>query len=106
MYDFIDIEKAAYKENISLRTGCFCNPGIDETNHQLKAGKLQDYFQQTGEKDYFDLIHFIDQKRGAVRVSLGYISNFEDVERFLKFCRSFLSWKKSNQFSRSQTTLA
>ena len=105
MYDFIDIEKAAYKENISLRTGCFCNPGIDETNHQLKAGKLQDYFQQTGEKDYFDLIQFIDQKRGAVRVSLGYMSNFEDVERFLKFCRSFLSWKKSNQFNRSQTTL-
>lgn len=91
LYDFIDIEKQAYEKNISLRTGCFCNPGIDETNHQLKEEKLKAYFQEEGEKDYFDLINFIDQKRGAVRVSIGYITNYKDIKIFLAFCKGLLN---------------
>ena len=90
LYDFIEIEKQAFDKNISLRTGCFCNPGIDETNHQLEKSKLKSYFQQSGEKDYFDLINFMGQKRGAVRVSIGYITNFKDVENLLLFCKNML----------------
>ncbi len=90
LHDFIKIEQAAFEQNISLRTGCFCNPGIDETNHQLQAEKLQAYFKQEGAKDYFNLIEFMGQKRGAVRVSIGYISNFKDLHVFLGFCKGFL----------------
>lgn len=90
LHDFIKIEQAAFEKNISLRTGCFCNPGIDETNHQLKTEKLRAYFKQEGAKDYFNLIEFMGQKRGAVRVSIGYISNFKDMRVFLDFCRGFL----------------
>lgn len=90
LHDFIKIEQAAFEQNISLRTGCFCNPGIDETNHQLQAEKLQAYFKQEGAKDYFNLIEFMGQKRGAVRVSIGYISNFKDLQVFIGFCKGFL----------------
>ena len=90
LHDFIKIEQAAFDKNISLRTGCFCNPGIDEINHQLDAARLKAYFQKAGKKDYFDLIDFLGQKRGAVRVSIGYITNFEDVQAFLRFCRELL----------------
>ena len=90
LHDFIEIEKAAFNQNISLRTGCFCNPGIDETNHQLDAEKLKAYFAKDGKKDYFDLIKSIGQKRGAVRVSIGFITNFEDIQAFLSFCKGFL----------------
>lgn len=96
LHDFIKIEQAAFEKNISLRTGCFCNPGIDETNHKLKAEKLQAYFKQAGRKDYFDLIEYMGQKRGAVRVSIGYISNFSDLQVFLDFCRSFLDREVDN----------
>ena len=91
MHDFIQIEQAAFEKNISLRTGCFCNPGIDETNHQLSAVKLKKYFEQEGSKDYFKLIEYMKQQRGAVRVSIGYISNFNDLQVFLKFCRGYLN---------------
>jgi selenocysteine lyase/cysteine desulfurase len=90
LHDFIKIEEAAFEKNISLRTGCFCNPGIDETNHGLAADRLQAYFRQDGPKDYFNLIEFMGQKRGAVRVSVGYISNFQDMQVFLRFCAGFL----------------
>lgn len=90
LHDFSAIEQAAYEQNISLRTGCFCNPGIDETNHALDAEKLQTYFQKEGAKDYFDLIEFMGQKRGAVRVSIGFITNFNDIQAFLKFCKGYL----------------
>lgn len=93
LYDFTAIEKAAYKENISIRTGCFCNPGIDETNHSLVKEDLITYFNRPGKKDYFDLIDFLGTKRGAVRVSLGYITNLKDLNRFLDFCKGFLNQK-------------
>lgn len=90
LHNFIDIEKAAFERNISLRTGCFCNPGIDETNHNLQAEKLQAYFKKEGEKDYFNLIEFLGQKRGAVRISLGFVTNYEDISHFLDFCKGYL----------------
>ncbi|OEK00290.1 hypothetical protein BFP97_01630 [Roseivirga sp. 4D4] len=93
MHDFLSLEQQAFERNISIRTGCFCNPGIDETNHQLKADKLKAYFNKEGQKDYFDLIEFIGQKRGAVRVSIGYVTNFNDLETFLLFCKTFLNKK-------------
>ena len=93
LYDFLAIEKAAFKKNISIRTGCFCNPGIDEKNHTLPKQKLKAYFTQAGEKNYFDLIEFMGKKRGAVRVSIGYISNFNDIEVFLDFCKTYLNKK-------------
>lgn len=93
MHDFQAIEQNAFERNISIRTGCFCNPGIDETNHNLSSSKLQSYFQEEGEKNYFDLIEFIGQTRGAVRVSIGYISNFKDIETFIGFCKTYLNKK-------------
>ena len=91
LYDFQTIEAMAFEENISIRTGCFCNPGIDETNHNLQQQKLLEYFKTDGPKDYFDLIDFIGQKRGAVRVSAGFINNFNDVLSFLNFCKKLLN---------------
>ena len=32
-YEFEQIEEMANQHNISLRSGCFCNPGIDEVNN-------------------------------------------------------------------------
>ena len=98
LYDFQKIEEMAFSENISIRTGCFCNPGIDETNHNLNQQKLQDYFKKEGAKNYFKLIKFIGQKRGAVRVSVGFINNFEDTMAFISFCSNFLDKEINKKF--------
>lgn len=93
LYNFQQIESDAFKLNISIRTGCFCNPGIDEANHELDQSQLKKYFLKEGDKDYFDLIEFLGRKRGAVRVSVGFITNFHDLRKFISFCRLYLNKK-------------
>lgn len=93
LYDFQQIESDAFRHNISIRTGCFCNPGIDEINHGLDHEQLKRYFKLEGEKNYFDLIRFLGMKRGAVRVSLGFVTNYKDIAKFLSFCKLYLNKK-------------
>jgi len=88
------IEQAANKENISLRTGCFCNPGGGEIALGITKPELDTCFHQPSKQrltiDDFRLC--IDGKStGAVRVSAGLVSNFEDVYRFVEFARGFVS---------------
>ena len=52
-------KKTANEEMISFRTGCFCNPGIDELNHCLSADELKSYFVGREHGDYFDFIKYI-----------------------------------------------
>ena len=40
------IEQAANQDNISLRTGCFCNPGAGEMALGLSTPGARDLFQQ------------------------------------------------------------
>lgn len=83
------IEHQANQANISLRTGCFCNPGGGEIALDLSAGELATCFRQYSHQDRFTVDDFrlcIDDKStGAVRVSLGLASNFADVYRFIQF---------------------
>jgi selenocysteine lyase/cysteine desulfurase len=48
--DHRDIEAAANKENISLRTGCFCNPGAGEIALGISRVELDVCFTQPGTK--------------------------------------------------------
>ncbi len=87
------VEQKASAANISLRTGCFCNPGGGEIALGIEARELSACFRQPGHEQRLTLDDFrlcIDGKSsGAVRVSLGIVSNFEDVQRFLRFARGF-----------------
>ena len=93
----LDIEAMASKANISLRTGCFCNPGGGEVALELSKTELIGCFRSTEEvkSGPFTIDDFrlcIDGKgSGAVRVSVGLASNYQDVARFLDFARKLLS---------------
>ena len=93
----LEIEEAASSANISLRTGCFCNPGGGETALELSKTELIGCFSGTSEAERprftpEDFRLCIDGKStGAVRVSVGLASNFRDVYRFVEFARGFLS---------------
>jgi molybdenum cofactor sulfurtransferase len=86
------IEEAANARMISLRTGCFCNPGAGEMALGISKQELVTCFSGSGrEMTYNDFRLCIDGKStGAVRVSTGIVSNFNDVHRFLEFARQFL----------------
>jgi selenocysteine lyase/cysteine desulfurase len=70
---------------ISLRTGCFCNPGVGEDAFGLDMRVLKRLRDaRTGSLDeYLELIGL--PSAGAIRVSFGLVSTVDDVERFLTF---------------------
>ena len=98
------IEQLANWERISLRTGCFCNPGAGEVAHGLTPEIMRSFFADgaRGAKRSHggEPISFQELRRemharfgrdvSAVRVSVGLASNFADVDAFLRFAADFL----------------
>jgi selenocysteine lyase/cysteine desulfurase len=93
--NFIDhntIEALANREKISIRTGCFCNPGDGETALGISKNELNVCFSMKPRLEYQDLRTCIDGKStGAVRISIGIVSNFEDVYKFVELARGLLN---------------
>ena len=93
--DHLRVEEAAAKRQISLRAGCFCNPGGGETALRLSKSELIGCFRQHEQPNsrftQEDFRQCVDSKgTGAVRISLGIVSTFEDVRRFVEFAGEFL----------------
>jgi molybdenum cofactor sulfurtransferase len=88
------VEERANSANISLRTGCFCNPGGGEIALGITGTELDSCFRQPEHETHLTIEDFrlcIDGKStGAVRVSLGLVTNLADIESFIEFARTFL----------------
>lgn len=88
------VERRANAAGISLRTGCFCNPGGGEIALGISGTELNSCFRQPEHETHLTVDDFrlcIDGKStGAVRVSLGLVSNVDDVGRFLEFAEQFV----------------
>lgn len=94
-FNFLDVDGRVVDERlvaaetaaagISLRTGCFCNPGVGEDAFGLDLAALRALRRaRTGSLDeYLRLIGL--PSAGAVRVSFGLMSTVGDVERFVEF---------------------
>lgn len=95
--DHMQVETRANTRNISIRTGCFCNPGGGELALGISADELTSCFALRPNMEYDDFRRCIDDKsNGAVRISVGLVSNFNDVSRFYEFAREFVD-KESDQ---------
>jgi molybdenum cofactor sulfurtransferase len=93
-FDIHRVEELANEARISLRTGCFCNPGVAEVVHGLTAAQLAEPFDvgrgMRGSASRSQIRTLPSKAIGAVRVSLGLATNFADVLQLLQFVRSFL----------------
>ena len=92
---FIDhriVEQRANDAGISLRTGCFCNPGGGEVALGLSAEELSTCFVHAADRLALDEFRrcIDDKSTGAVRVSLGLVTTFADVYRFVEFTAGFI----------------
>ncbi len=90
-YEFEQIEEMANGHNISLRSGCFCNPGIDETNNCLTDNELATYYSSHDNGDYKDMIKFLGKMRGATRISVGIATTKGDIDKLMAFLEELLN---------------
>jgi selenocysteine lyase/cysteine desulfurase len=84
------VDRVAGRHNISLRTGCFCNPGAGEVAFTISRETLlgSEFGHGMILEDYMRAIGLASG--GAIRASLGIASNLRDVERFLDFATEFI----------------
>jgi selenocysteine lyase/cysteine desulfurase len=92
LLDYRRVEELATENRISLRTGCFCNPGAVEAAEGLTESDISAALEQTADMTLPRFLQFIagreGKSAGAIRVSLGLASNFDDVDAFVKFAAS------------------
>ena len=81
----------AGRHRISLRTGCFCNPGAGETAEDISEEDIDAALETGTDMNLPRFLQFITHRggksAGAIRISFGIASNFADAERFLEFAR-------------------
>lgn len=84
LIDHQRVDERATAMKISLRTGCFCNPGAGEAALGISAEELSSCFRS---HDRMNLQHFraciSDKGSGAVRVSFGVASTLHDAHALL-----------------------
>jgi selenocysteine lyase/cysteine desulfurase len=87
------VERLASGDRISLRTGCFCNPGAGEVSLGLSKPELEACFVRAPNRMSYDDFRrcVVGKGNGAVRVSLGIASSMSDVEALERFASRFLN---------------
>mmetsp|Transcript_71778 Transcript_71778/g.83439 ORF Transcript_71778/g.83439 Transcript_71778/m.83439 type:complete len:624 (-) Transcript_71778:162-2033(-) len=87
------VEKKANECGISIRTGCFCNPGAMEMKFALKTDVVQRALEQRMRRGFLVKREYVaalgDNVAEALRVSFGLVSNFRDAFVFVRFAASF-----------------
>jgi selenocysteine lyase/cysteine desulfurase len=88
------VEELANRAHISLRTGCFCNPGAGEVAHGLGAREMVQWFGNEVALSTAELraglLREHDREVAAIRISVGAATNFADVYRFMCFLQRFV----------------
>ncbi|MFP6595379.1 MAG: aminotransferase class V-fold PLP-dependent enzyme [Dehalococcoidia bacterium] len=94
LVDHRAVESLANGFTISLRTGCFCNPGAGEIAHGLTEDELKAAFSDRDRMTFEQFLEALerdgDKSAGSVRVSFGLVSTFDDAYAFTQFARTFL----------------
>jgi selenocysteine lyase/cysteine desulfurase len=76
------VARHAAAAGISVRTGCFCNPGAAEAAFGLtRSDVARARWLDAGSTDRY--METIGLPGGAIRASVGLASSIEDVEKFL-----------------------
>ena len=93
LVDYRRVEELANEHRISLRTGCFCNPGAGEAAEGLTEEDMRGAVEESSNMTLPRFLQFVQHRggksAGAIRVSLGLVTNFADVHRFFRFAADF-----------------
>jgi len=84
-YNEVSKLASLYKTPIQLRTGCFCNPGACHEALNIAEEDAEDNYYKNGKVcgDHLDVIDGVPT--GAVRISIGKDSIWEDIDVVARF---------------------
>ena len=92
LLDYRRVEELAGAQRISIRTGCFCNPGVNESAEGLTDDDLRTAFAARPDMTLPLFLQIMTQHNGksagAIRASFGVASTFADAYRFRQFAAS------------------
>jgi len=90
LIDHRDVEARANGQRISLRTGCFCNPGAGEAALGISFEELASCFRGSSRMT-IDTFRgcLVDKGSGAVRISYGVASVHRDALALLELLETF-----------------
>ncbi len=97
------VERHANESNISIRSGCFCNPGAAEAAFKYVAVEAYQCFNLISPQA-FTLQQFStcmnEKPVGAVRASFGIASSEDDVSRLIDLLRTFVDFSPARNGGR------
>lgn len=100
------VDQWARARRVSLRTGCFCNPGAGESAFGLASDQTARLLEEHALLTVDDYIRLTGmQSGGAIRLSLGLVSNVADVERFLEPLCSSVTPSSTTELSHPGTAV-
>ena len=93
-YDVYGVEREAGAQGISVRTGCFCNPGDGEVAHNITREEMAECFETPEVPVTLQHCQSIIQDAtgkapNTIRISLGLASNYADAHSFIRFAETF-----------------
>lgn len=92
LLDYRRVEELAGERGISLRTGCFCNPGVGEAAEGITDDDIAAAMAATSDLSLPRFLQFITHRSGksagAIRISFGVASTFDDAWAFRQFAAS------------------
>lgn len=86
---FKAVEARAADRRVSIRAGCFCNPGLDEVNSRIEAGELAATFEALLSPGVSQALKRLSELRGATRASVGIATTVRDLDAFVAVIESF-----------------
>lgn len=87
--DTREVETFLASCGISVRSGCFCNPGCAERAYGLEQGVLKECGVEGADVD--EVGECLGVKLGSLRVSVGTATVQKDVDRFLEVLEEFVT---------------
>lgn len=89
-----EFEQFANTHNVYVRTGCFCNPGVNEMVFGYDIDAYEKLYNDAIMPDAITIDKLReysgDKAIGAIRASFGYANTSADVERFVTVLTAFL----------------
>ena len=96
LIDCNDVERLANEKCISLRAGCHCNPGAREVALGFTKADLDVCFQGKERLTFEQFLQVIDGKTtGALRASVGMVTTFADIYKYVQFAKTFIDCEVS-----------